>query len=288
MSRLLVAKFGGAALAGRGRVRRAARRVAALGRHSRVLVVVSAAGAETDRLLARAASLAPVTAARSGHVGREVDRLLATGEDRSAALLALALHGIGVPARSLGGGEAGIVARGPFGEGAIEDIDTTSLRRLLAAGIVPVVSGFQARRPDGELVTLGRGASDVTAVALAVALGADGCHLVKDVDGIHDRDPRLHPDARPVRWMDHADLLAHTAAGTGAIHAGAAAIAARHRLPLRVYAYPSPPDEPGGTEVGTTRGTARDAGVPARCGSARTRTGDSGAPAAGPGREAVA
>lgn len=288
MSRLLVVKFGGAALAGRGRVRRAARRVATLGRHGRVVVVVSAAGADTDRLLARAASLAPVTMARSGHGGRELDRLLATGEDRSAALLALALHGIGVPARSLGGGEAGILGSGPFGQGAIEDIDTTYLRRLLAAGIVPVVSGFQARRPDGERVTLGRGASDVTAVALAVALGADGCHLVKDVDGIHDRDPHLHPDARPVRRMDHAHLLAHTAAGTGAIHAGAAAIAARHRLPLRVYAYPSPPDRPGGTRVGATRGTSGEAGFPTGWGPARTSAGGGGAPAAGPGPEAVA
>jgi aspartate kinase len=242
---VLVLKFGGTSLGSPARVRRAARRVAAhVRRGRRVAVVVSARGAGTDRIvqLLRAVSPgAPVD-------GREADRALATGEDLSAALLAAALAGLGVPARSLRGGEAGVGAEGGFCGGRIDDVDPFPLRALLAAGTVPVVSGFQAQRDDGETVTLGRGGSDTSAVAIAAALGAE-CHIVTDVDAVYDRDPRTHADARPIGEIDPVALVVLAEGGATVVHPEAARLARAHRVPLRVYSFRAPLSGRGGTTV---------------------------------------
>lgn len=243
--RILVVKFGGTSVGTAGRVRRAAARVAAHVRAGRrVVAVVSAAGHTTDRLLGR---LAAVRGAE-GRCTRESDRVLATGEDLSAALLAAALEARGVPARSLRGGEAGVVAAGPHGAGRIQRIDPGPLLHLLHRGVVPVVSGFQGAAADGETLTLGRGASDTSAVALAAALGAD-CHIVTDVPAVYDRDPRRDGGARAFRSLTHAQLLELASQGAQVVHAEAARLALLHGVPLRVYHHRAPPSGRGGTWV---------------------------------------
>jgi aspartate kinase len=180
--------------------------------------------------------------------GREADRALATGEDLSAALLAAALAGLGIPARSLRGGEAGVWAEGGFCGGQIEDVDPAPVRRLLAQGIVPVVSGFQGARDDGETVTLGRGGSDTSAVALAAALGVE-CHIVTDVDAVYDRDPHAHADARRIRHIDPLALVVLAENGARVVHPTAARLVLERGVPLRVYHHRAPLSGRGGTVV---------------------------------------
>lgn len=238
MSETIVLKFGGTSVATPGRIRLAAQRVRAhvdLGR--RVVVVVSAAGRTTDRIVAGLALLGPE--ATDEGAGREADRALATGEDRSAAMLASALWRQGVPARSLRGGEAGVRAEGAFGSGRIAAVEAAALERLLDAGVVPVVSGFQGERGDGETLTLGRGGSDTSAVAIAAALGAP-CHIVTDVDAVYDRDPRLDPAARPFHVLDHAALVALAKGGAQVVHPDAAHLALEACVPLRIYHFRAP------------------------------------------------
>lgn len=247
----LVVKFGGTSLGTPARIRRAARRVAALvasGR--RVVAVVSAMGHTTDQILE---TLGALEAGRSASAAREVDRALATGEDLSAALLAAALHTLGVPARSLRGGEAGVRADGAFGAARVSRVNARRLRALLARGVVPVVSGFQGERPDREVATLGRGGSDTSAVAIAAAL-AIPCHIVTDVDAVYDRDPRRHADARPLPRLSHDELLDLARSGAQVVAADAARLAAEHGVPLRVLGYDAAPnDERSGTFVGGAR-----------------------------------
>lgn len=269
MSQVVVLKFGGTSIATPGRVRLAARRVRAhRQRGRRVVVVVSAAGSTTDRILERVdrvglsgvEPLAPPPLDAAAATAREVDRALATGEDRSAALLAVALWRIGVPARSLRGGEAGLRAEGAFGRGRLARVDPDRLFRLLDGGLVPVVSGFQAERVDGETVTLGRGGSDTSGVAIAAALNAP-CHIVTDVQAVHDRDPNVHADARPLAVLDHTTLLALVERGAEVVHPTAARLAAESRVPLRIYHFRAPLAGTG-TRVGGER-LASPAPVPA-------------------------
>ncbi|HSJ24813.1 MAG TPA: hypothetical protein VK929_09110 [Longimicrobiales bacterium] len=251
MSRPLVIKFGGTSLSSRRRVRLAARRIHHHHRRGRLVVaVVSAAGRSTDALLAHVAGAAPARGGMGAGRAREVDRLLATGEDRSAALLAAALWSLAVPACSLRGGEAGVRAEGPWGGGSIRHVATSRLRRILESGVVPVVSGFQGQRPDGETVTLGRGGSDTTAVAIAAALDAE-CHIVTDVSAVHDRDPHLHPEARPLHRLSHGALVALVERGAQVVHPAAASLAAFGHVPLRIYHFAAGPWGRGGTRVDT-------------------------------------
>ena len=244
MARLLVLKFGGHALANPTRVRIAARRIAAWRRRGvDVVAVASAPAGLTDRLLASAARVSSPAA------HRELDRLLATGEDRSTSLLALALAAIDVPAKSLRGVEAGIQAGGDFGSGHVTEVDVTPLLALLGQGVVPVVAGFQAARLDGETITFGRGGSDLTAVVLASALRADECHLIKDVDGVHTHDPRQAPQALRIPSLSHDDLLHFARSGSRVVHAGAAQHARNTAIELRVYSYRAPLDGTG-TRIG--------------------------------------
>jgi aspartate kinase len=244
---LIVLKFGGTSLGTPRRLRIAARRVRShLRRGERPVIVVSAMGHTTDRIL-RLLERAGVDGA---FAGREMDRALATGETLSAALLAGRLRAMGISALSLSGGEAGLVGRGSFGAGAIARIDTARILRLLAAGTVPVIAGFQAERPDGETVTLGRGASDTTAVALAAALGSVPCHIVTDVGAVYDRDPNLDAAAQPYRQLSHDELLRLAEAGAQVVHPAAARWALDHRVPLCIYSYRAVFGDEYGTRVG--------------------------------------
>jgi aspartate kinase len=249
----IVVKFGGTSLGTAARVRRAARRVARrVSAGTPVLVVVSARGQTTDRILSDLARLGRVDAA-----DRETDRALSTGEDLSAALLAAALAALGVKAVSLRGVEAGIHAGGAFGRGRIERVVPGRLRVLLSAGSVPVVSGFQGGRADGETVTLGRGGSDTSAVALAAALGPVPCEIVTDVEAVCDRDPRINRDARRYASLSHAELRRLAEAGAEVIQPEAARLAERLGVPLRVYSFRAPlADGPYGTRIRPERAEA--------------------------------
>ncbi|HET7024546.1 MAG TPA: hypothetical protein VFI39_05015 [Gemmatimonadales bacterium] len=248
MPPLLVLKFGGTALGTPARLRRAARRLAAHRRAGADLVaVVSARGHTTDRLLR---TLAQVTHLDPAAPTRETDRALATGEELAAALLAAALTSLGHPARSFRGGDAGLCASGPFGAGRLVHFDPAPLRRSLDAGIIPVVAGFQAFGADQETRTLGRGASDLTAVYLAARLGAAECHLVTDVGGVYDADPRSAPNARRHSRLSHAALVSLAETGAEIVHAGAAHEALVARVPLQVYGYMAPLRHRAGTLIG--------------------------------------
>jgi aspartate kinase len=252
VSTQLVIKFGGTSVATPVRLRAAAARIRAhVDAGRRVVAVVSAAGHSTDRILDWVSRVGAPTS-RSVTVpldagaarGREVDRALATGEDRSAALLAVALWRAGVAARSLRGTEAGVQVQGGFGAGRIAHVDTSVLEQLLDAGIVPVVSGFQGVRADGETLTLGRGGSDISAVAIAAALGAT-CDIVTDVQAVYDRDPNTDESARPFARLDHATLVRLTERGARVVHPLAARLAADRGVPLRVYHFRAPPGRTG-------------------------------------------
>ncbi|MFF6774145.1 aspartate kinase [Streptomyces sp. NPDC012637] len=225
----VVQKFGGSSLATTEHLRRVARRVArvaATGR--RVAVVVSARGKTTDQLIRTAGEINPEAD------GREVDQLLATGEAASAALTAMALQRLGTPATALSGAQTGILASGPPGAGVIVAIDTERAERLLDAGRVVVVAGFQGVDAHGDIITLGRGGSDTTAVAAAAELGATHCEIYTDVPGVLSADPRLVPAARLLPRLD-MDVMAEMAfAGAKVMHSRAVELAALCGLDIHV------------------------------------------------------
>ena len=244
---LIVVKFGGAALATHARVRAAAVRVRSLRDAGHALVVVaSARGDTTDRLLRDIGAVSPSFQIST----READRVLATGEALSAALLASALVAAGVAAESVGPEDAVLVAEGPFGCASLRELRVGRIEQLLGRGVVPVVPGFQGIRADGELVTLGRGGSDVTAVFLAAELNARECHLVKDVDGIYDQDPAVVADASRFDHLSFDGLVELAAGGARVVHSDAALRAKQDTVLLRVYRYDAAVAGPRGTRVG--------------------------------------
>jgi aspartate kinase len=226
---LLVQKFGGSCVADLKGVKATAATVAAaVRRGDRVVVTVSAMGKETDNLLGLAAEVS------SELPGRELDMLLTAGERKATALLSLALHGLGIPAEGLTGGEAGIVTDGDHTAARVRSVSPARILATLASGRVPVVSGAQGAAPDGTATFLGRGGSDTTAVALAAELGADVCELVTDVPGIFTADPAVVPGARLLPWVDARMLSEMCSAGCPKPAARAAALARDRRVPLRV------------------------------------------------------
>jgi len=255
----VVMKFGGTSLSSAERIRQAAGRIRAhRDAGSEVVAVVSANGSSTDRILRWLGAVREGPGGEEGPHGaavseapacREADRALATGEDLSASLLAAALGGAGVPAQSLRGSEAGVRGSGDFGRGVLEGVDPGPLRQTLAGGATPVVSGFQAIRPDGETITLGRGGSDVTAVAIAAALVPSICHIVTDVHAVHDRDPRRSASARPLCQVSLLELVRMTEGGAQVVHPAAARLAMERDVPMRVYGFWAPPLQEGGTTV---------------------------------------
>lgn len=224
---LIVQKFGGSSLADLTRLRRAAGIAAeARRRGNQVALVVSAAGDSTDELLSRARKILPHPPAR------ELDALLATGEQVSAALMSMMLWSLGQPARSFSGPQAGIRTDGSHGEAAILSVEPERLRRSLEVGEIAVTAGFQGQSPAGDLSTLGRGGSDTTAVALAAALGAGRCEIYTDVDGIYTADPRLIPSARLLPEIDSRDMLRLAEAGSQVLHPGSVRLAMEKAVPL--------------------------------------------------------
>ena len=239
---LLVQKFGGTSVADVERIHAVARRIARCREDGHELViVVSAMGHTTDELtgLARAISSDPPQ--------REMDMLLATGEQVSIALLSMALHAEGVPAVSMTGTQAGIITESAHGRARILEIRTERLRRLLADGHVVVVAGFQGTSSGAagtpEITTLGRGGSDTSAVALAAALGADACEIYTDVPGVLTTDPRKVADAQLMEQVSCSEMLELASLGAAVLHPRAVEIARNYGVPLVVRSSWS--DAPG-------------------------------------------
>ena len=251
---LLVQKFGGTSVADAERIQAVARRIAASREAGHELVVVvSAMGHTTDELtsLARAIHTAPPA--------REMDMLLATGEQVSIALLAMALQRLGVPAVSMTGLQAGIITESAHGKARILEIRTERLWRHLEDGQVVVVAGFQGTStgPSGipEITTLGRGGSDTSAVALAAALGATACEIYTDVPGVLTTDPRKVPDAQLMARVSCDEMLELASLGAAVLHPRAVEIARNYGVPLVVRSSWS--EDPGTT---LTSGVSRPVG----------------------------
>lgn len=230
---VVVHKYGGSSLSTFSKVLTIAEYTAAARQDGRPpVVVVSARGDTTDDLLRAVDEVSGQI--RSPEVGREIDQLLATGECASAALLALAISRLGVPAVSLTGAQAGILAQGNPGCGVITDVRAERVRRLLAEGVIPVVTGFQGVTASGDVITLGRGGSDTTAVAMASALVAWGCEIYTDVDGVFTADPRVVPAARRLRAVDVGTMAEMAFAGARVLHSRAVELAGIGRVEIRV------------------------------------------------------
>lgn len=226
---LIVQKFGGSSVRSAARIRA----VAGIIRDCRdaghsVVAVLSAQGNTTDALLARARAL-------SAHPpARELDALLATGEQQSAALCAMALCALGVEAVSLSAWQIPVETDGCFGAAEITRVGCGRIERELAAGRVVLVTGFQGVCPSGDVTTLGRGGSDTSAVALAAWLGAQLCQIYTDVDGVYTADPRLCPGARRLERLGYAPMRLLAEQGAQVLAARAAVLGERYAVPLEV------------------------------------------------------
>ncbi|MCL4459362.1 MAG: aspartate kinase [Chloroflexi bacterium] len=210
---LVVQKYGGTSVGTVERVKAVAQRVAKTKAEGNdLVVVVSAMGDTTDKLL----ELAYQTARRPSL--RELDQLLATGEEQAVALVAMALEDLGLPALSLSGAQAGIRTIGRYGKARISQIRTERVRRALSAGQVVIIAGFQGVNRLSDVTTLGRGGSDTTAVAMAAALRADRCEIYTDVDGVYTADPRLVPEAAKLERISYEEMTELAWRGTKVLH----------------------------------------------------------------------
>ena len=226
---LTVLKFGGTSVATPERMRHVAGIVKKIrDQGNRVALVVSAMGNMTDDLIALANDVA------STSNGREMDRLLATGEQQSVALMALALQQFGLPAQSFTASQAGIKAKGFPMEGRIYEIKPDAVLKVLNEGTIAVITGFQAITDEGDIITLGRGGSDLSAVALAAALKADSCQLLKDVTGVMSADPRVVKNAKKIKQIGFDECMEMTVQGAGVLQARSVEMAARYKVPLYV------------------------------------------------------
>jgi aspartate kinase len=211
------------------RIRRVARRVVAThAAGNRVVVVVSAMGHTTDALTKLAHEITP------SPQRRELDMLLTAGEREAMALVSLAILSEGLEAVSFTGSQVGIITDRYHSDARIEEIRGDRLRRALRGKVIPIVAGFQGVSPEREITTLGRGGSDVTAVALAAALGADRCELYKDVDGIFTENPSEFPGVRLVPELSFEELAELAGSGSEVIHPRACALAAKYRVRLSI------------------------------------------------------
>lgn len=234
---LIVQKYGGSSLANAARIHRAARRVAEQVRLGhRLVVVVSAQGDTTDELLEKIPQIT------SKPDCRELDAYLAAGEQMSAALMAMALRKVGIPAVSLTGWQAGIMTDSCHGDARTVGLSGGRIARELERGNTVVVAGFQGVDTAGNITTLGRGGSDTTAVALAAYLGAKRCMIYTDVDGIYDRDPRKFPDAVKFRRISYRDMLILARQGAQVLHDRCIELGQQYGVPIQVLSSFRPGD----------------------------------------------
>jgi aspartate kinase len=240
---LIVQKYGGTSVGSIERIRNVAKRVA---RHHRdgnqLVVVVSAMSGETNRLLALAPEISP------NPDPRELDVVAATGEQVTIGLLAIALHQLGIKARSYTGGQVRMLTDSAFTKARILDIDVEPLRKDLTEGTVVIVAGFQGVDADGNITTLGRGGSDTSGVALAAALKADECQIYTDVDGVYTTDPRIVPEARRLDRITFEEMLEMASLGSKVLQLRSVEFAGKYKVKLRVL---SSFEDPESTSSGT-------------------------------------
>ena len=226
---LLVQKFGGTSLADSSKILAAARRaIQAHKRGDQVLVVVSARGHTTDELIELAKEITENPPAR------EMDMLLATGEQVSVALMAMAIGSLGVPAISFTGAQIGLVTDSFHTKARIRNISTERMVQALGDGKIVIVAGFQGVDEHYNITTLGRGGSDTTAVALAAVLGAGACEIYTDVDGVYTTDPRIVPEARKIDRISYDEMLELASLGAGVMHSRSIEFAKKYGVPIHV------------------------------------------------------
>ncbi len=225
----VVQKFGGTSVGDADRIRAVADHVARTHRQGdEVVVVVSAMGRATDDLIRLAGEVSGI------QPPRELDMLLSTGERISMSLLVMALADLGIEAVSYTGSQAGIITDTTHQKARIIEVKGERLRESLAQGVVPVVAGFQGVSTDRDVTTLGRGGSDTTAVALAVALKADACEIYTDVSGVFSADPRIVPEARKLPRLSFEEMLDIAASGGRVLSLRSVEFARNHHIPLHV------------------------------------------------------
>ena len=226
---LLVCKFGGSSVASIEKIERIAEKLKTMQASGyRLVVVVSAMGDTTDDLLAWAGQISSLPDQR------ELDMLLSTGEQQSAALLAMCLHVRGCPAISLTGWQAGILSDEIHSKARIYDIDTERIERELEAGRIVIVAGFQGIAPNGDITTLGRGGSDTSAVALAAGLKAERCLIFTDVEGVYTADPRIVPNASKLNHISYQEMLEIASVGAVVLQPRAAEFAMNYQVEVEV------------------------------------------------------
>jgi aspartate kinase len=235
---LLVQKLGGTSVADSDKILAAARRaIQAHNRGDQVLMVVSARGHTTDELIALAKEITETPPAR------EMDMLLSTGEQVSVALMAMAIQSLGVPSISFTGVQIGLVTDSFHTKARIRNISTERMVQALGEGKIVIVAGFQGVDENYNITTLGRGGSDTTAVALAAVLGADGCEIYTDVDGVYTTDPRIVPEARKIDRISYDEMLELASLGAGVMHSRSIEFAKKYGVPIHVRSSFS--DAPG-------------------------------------------
>lgn len=226
---LVVKKFGGSSVADKDRIMNVARRcIEDYEKGNDVVVVLSAMGKTTDGLIARALEINPHPPKR------EMDMLLVTGEQVSVALMAMAMHSLGVPAVSLNAAQVLMHTTSAYGNAKLKRIDTERIRHELEARKIVIITGFQGINKYDDMTTLGRGGSDTTAVALAAALHADSCEIYTDVDGVYTADPRIVPNARKLGEISYDEMLELASLGAKVLHNRSVEMAKKYNVQLVV------------------------------------------------------
>ncbi|MFQ3340303.1 MAG: aspartate kinase [Gammaproteobacteria bacterium] len=228
MSNIVVQKFGGTSVGSEERIAAVAKIVKEASQSSNIIVVVSAMSGETNRLIKLAKSFGDDPSKR------EFDALISTGEKVSAALLAMALHQIGVKAKSYTAAQISIKTTDSYSKARILDVDDQKIQETLDDGIIPIITGFQGITESGDTTTLGRGGSDTTAVAIAAQMKAERCDIYTDVDGIYTTDPRVVPEAKKLDMITMEEMLEMSGQGAKVIQIRAVEFANKYKVPVRV------------------------------------------------------
>lgn len=226
---LIVQKFGGSSLSSPEKIKAVAKKVVqTYKKQNKVVVVVSAMGDTTDKLLEWVEKISP------SPPPREVDMLLSTGEQISAAFMAIAINSFGVPAVSFNASQIGIITDAAFTHARIKKVKAEKIKKELDSGKVVIVTGFQGVTLQREITTLGRGGSDLTAVALAIALKADYCEIYTDVEGIYTADPRIVKEAKKIKRISFDEMLEIASLGAQVMQARSIEMAKKYNVKIYV------------------------------------------------------
>ena len=237
MNKIIVQKYGGSSVADSDKIKNVAVKISHKVKEGRKLVVVvSAMGKTTDNLIKLAKEIS------TDIIPRELDMLLTTGEQVSASLLSIALNDIGIPSKSLNAFQAEIMTTGDYNQARIKNLKTKKIKNLLKENDAIIITGFQGINEEGEIMTLGRGGSDTSAVAIAAALKAK-CEIYSDVAGIYTTDPRIHPGAKKLKTVTYDEMLEMSSLGAKVLHSRSIEIA--KKFGITVYCGSTFSDEEG-------------------------------------------